>query len=452
MVLALCAGVLPFIVLSFYTVPNLEDYAESIIPNVWWHVKFLYLTYDGRVFTSFLFAALNPLKFEWFFGYQLIPIALFIALYFTYVFLFQSLSPTKSKAKYLVGGFALIFFLLRNTNTADCFYFLTSSYVYLVPGTLFLFFTGQMVQLMRREETSFLQLAALSLLIFCVAAGNELLLIPLLVVLLIAFVWNYKANGKKLKALLILSLALGCSYYIVFSSPGLQAHFYEHQTNKDIAYFINAVSQSITFTFHHLMEALAWNFTLPLLAFLLLLVFKKYRKTTEALLSFKHLHLVFISMVLLGLLIIFPYTWAAGEKGSIEYTQIYIIPYLYYTVIFTVYLYQLSFFMPFEISNAKGLVYSLVVLIFVLQYFDASSKINLAYADWFSGRAKHYHQEVKTQIEESLKSPDRLEICMLKHQPETIFHGMYFNTASELFHVQYKMYYNIDEIAVKECP
>lgn len=452
MALALCLGIVPFIALSFYTVPNLEDYAESIIPNVWWHVKFLYLTYDGRVFTSFLFAALNPLKFQSFFGYQLIPIVLFVALYFTFVHLFQKLSPTKAKAGYIVGGFALVMFLLRNTNTADCFYFLTSSYVYLVPGTLFLLFTARMIAFMQSEKTSFIQLAFLSILIFCIAAGNELLLIPLFVVLLLAFVWNYSSQSNKLKDMLVLSLALACSYYIVFSSPGLKSHFYEHQTSKDFAYFMQAVGRSISFTFHHLSEALAWNFSLPVLAALLLLVFKKYRTTSQAVLSLKQLHLLFLVMVLLGLLIIFPYTWASGEKGSINYTQIYIIPFLYYTVIFIAYLYHLSFHLPLNIPKEKGLVIALLALIVVLQYFDSSSKIILAYDDWFSGRAKLYHQEVKSHIQQSLESPKSLELCLLEHRPETIFHGMYFDTESELFHLQYKLYYDIDELTIKQCP
>jgi len=444
-------SLLPFILLSFYTVPNLEDYAESIIPGVWWHVKFLYLTYDGRFFTSFMFAALNPLKYQHFTAYQWIPLVLIVSLFLSFFLFIRTFLFSNKMNALCLSAIILSLYFIRNPNLAYSFYYMISSYVYMLPSILFIVYLSISYRLIESIQSNFPLLLLSSFLIFCIAGGNELYLIPLLLWLMFLWFKNYRQDLHKHAELFALSIALFCAFFIVFTSPGTQRFVAENKTPITLNNLFDAANLSFNFTLQQLRSWYSCNLLLLFLSLLIIYFFQSIDLNKTANWSLRKSSFLFFLSFVLGLFIILPYTFAAGGKVSVSYTQIYIIPYLYYTLIGVLFLATVSKHIP-KLPRKKVISIGLLTFIILSGYLDKNNQIKLAYQDLISGSAKAYYNEVNEQISRSLKAPKSIELCFLKNKPRQIFSGVYFNQETENFHLAYRLYYHIDELIVKECP
>lgn len=457
------AGVLPFLVLSFYTFPNLEDYAESIIPEVWWHVKFLYLTYDGRYFASFLFAAFNPLKFKSFFGYQLIPFSLILLLYFSIFSLFKTyLKDFDNKISTLLSFIVLVLFLLNNPSTSYSFYYMISSYVYMVPSIFFIFLLV-FLKLFYQTKISFKRalwgfLSAIC--IIAIAGSNEILLIPLLFVVGVFTMFAFQKNAVDI---FLLWVSIAVSFFIVFSSPGLLESFdLRLEPERDLAFHLQSILKTIQFSYNKITHWLFHGFSLWLiLLFLGYIFYINKDKLHQSMPSFslKAFFLWLIFFVSTSLLIVFPYVWATGELAVDYYYQAFIIPYIYFHLglVITVLLLVNTFThsKSKEKPNLKSKVFPFAILILLIISINIEdNRIITAYKDWLSGTAKRYANEMDVNIKHSLAkilTDKPITICLLNHKPSTIFSGMYFTEKNEDFYGEYKIYFEINDIELQEC-
>lgn len=457
----------PFVYLSFYTVPNLEDYAESIIPSVWWHVKFLYLTYDGRYFVSFLFAAINPLKIENYLGYQLIPIILFILFYISIISVFRSyLNKVKTTHLALLSALVFILFLHRNPNIPYSFYYMISSYIYFLPSIMFLFLLSTLKKLSNTTSNSgkLLFLSLSIFLIFSISGSNELFLIPILFLLTFFFTYNYVKKKNKNLEFSILLLSMVCAYFIVFTSPGTK-EFLNHSVvvKKDITFYLDTFQKTILFSSSHILLWLKENYSLLLAGIIMCLFFLTQTKeliTIRESLSNKRFLAAALVYSLAVLLVAFPYCWAAGEKSDPGYTQVFIITYLFFIGgYFALIISFAALISKKHTISKKNFTYLFPMLLIALglSLSEEKSNIKTAYQDIFSGEAKSYFQEVNLNIHKSKNSSDFvdennvLSLCTLKHKPSTIYSGIYFKKNDESFHVQYKKFYSIQNLKIIDC-
>lgn len=442
---------LPFLILSFYSVPNLEDYAESIIPEVWWHVKFLYLIYDGRFFTSFLFAAVNPLKIESYFLYQCIPLVLLASLLISFFQLTRTFLLDSKKLAIVISLLVLALFLNRNPNIPYSLYYMISSYVYVVPSIFFLLLVSSSFSLLKSKVPQFYTVLFVCFSIFVVAGGNELLLIPTLVWFLFVAYLNKKMQAQKSIELGLFFLSIACSYFIVFTSPGVKESLRGGSLGEELIFTLQALNKSIKFTAFHLKDWLSGNYPLYISS----LLFSYFLKEKDLKSNFSRIQTIVLVLFLIFSLffIVFPYTWAARETASVSYTQVFIIPYLFFTLFWFYGLFLLSSQVKMPVLLKKQWIPIALSTLFILSFIlDKKSNVKIAYADLISKDALHYKEEVMENILRSKTAAQQeVELCELIHQPRSLFSGVYFKDHSEDFHLEYRLFYKIEKIKIVKC-
>jgi hypothetical protein len=454
--------ILPFAILSFYNLPNLEDYAESIIPEVWWHVKFLYLTYDGRYFASFLFAALNPLKHHCYLGYQFISVGLFVSLYTALFFFVKTYIKSLNIINVSIfSGLILVFFVLLNPTIPFSFYYMISSYIYMVPSILFILLLVSL-KLLGEQHIGIFRFIFLFLSVAFIAAisgGNEMLLIPIF----FALTFTTSIFNKRLFLVEILALWLTffSSVFIVFTSPGLSSHF-EFTNSESISLngvFVAAI-KTVNFSFQKLVE---WVFNpsfwiYSVLIFYFLLLIKNKLDSSLKRITKNDMIFIIVFYSFYFFFFVFPYVWGTGESARTSYNQAFIIQYLYFVSGWIVILCLLVVKLPIQFSNwfqSHYLSRSLVLLM-IFGLFFLNNNVNTAYNDLLSGEAKQYYSELNANIIKSINAGSGLQngavsLCILEAQPLTIYSGVYFSQNDEAFHGQYKIFYNLKNIEVKDC-
>lgn len=459
------AFVLPFVILSFYTYPNLEDYAESIIPGVFNHVEFLYLTYDGRYFSSFLFAAFNPLKYNCFVCYQLLPVLLILALFLSVSYLVRVVFPKSTLLFQLqISGFLMALFLLHNPSPSYSFYYMISSYVYMAPAILFILLSAFLLKIFRLEvgfARMFLFFLCI-IIIVALAGGIELLFAPLLFLMFLVLYFAFTTHKQyKLESFLLLMVAI-VSLSIAFASPGTKSALaVDFEGERDFLYLISALEKSILFS---LLKFKKWTFSG--FSFMLMVIVGSVfisRYLSSKIKDFTKIKLIYlvawmVFVVVAVVFFVFPYTWALGETASESYNQVFILPYLFFCFGLTasIVLFFLSEIgrkvMMAKFWNSAFLHYFLIVAL-LISVFAESNKISLAYNDLIDGTAKNYATTMQYNILAS-KNPDEnavVHLCLLEAAPTTIFSGVYFDGVSESFFGQYKIYYNINHIDFVQC-
>lgn len=458
MVAVSCLVLLPFVVLCLYVAPNLEDYAESIIPEVLWHVKFLYLSYDGRFFTSFLFAAVNPLKSENYILYQCLPLLLLAGLLFSFYQLSLSFISRSKKLAVLLSFLVLLVFLHKTPNLPYTLYYMISTYVYTVPSIIFLLIVSSSYNLVLSKKNNAYKLGLISCGIFAVAGGNELLLIPCLVWFIVLGFINKKMQAKRSREISLFFFSIVCSYFIVFTSPGVHENIQTLSLMEEVKLLTKALHKSIVFTLTN-MKGWVWgNYSLYISSILFVVLVRAYNTSPYFKLSwFKSAVLVFI---LFGsiLFVAFPYTWSAKSTASASYSQVFIVPCLFFTLVWFFSLFLIvSKLSSLPWARKPWLITTLSILLGLSFFLDKTSNVYIAFQDLVNREAQGYHAEIKENISKSqdknalLNDLNQLELCELKHQPRSVYSGVYFRRELEHFHLEYRLYYKIKRIKVVPC-
>jgi len=465
----LVAGLFPFIVLSFYTLPGLEDYAESIIPEVWWHVKYLYLTYDGRYFVSFLFAAANPLKYDSYLGYQLIPIVLIILLFAATFALFRSyVTNLGTGSVFALSVVVMLTFIDLNPNIPYSFYYMISSYIYMLPCIMFMLLLVVCKKLLTSSSAygSLGYTLVAVLLIVAISGSNELLLPPVLVVTALLAFLNHRYRLGKGGEVGVIALSFLCALFVVFTSPGVHDFIGDERGDvSSLRYNWEAVTKSVRFSGHHMMNWLTGSPVLYIATLVHVLVLLTDRRTLGSsrfgALGYRPIF-AFAALGLVGtVLVAVPYCWASGDKATHTYSQVFVVTEMFFLMLWfaTVHVLTIKLHSRLRMTESKtGAALALAtVLMAVSLLVNPSGNVHSAYRDLLSGEAAGYLAEVSDHIHRSRNSAEfadstgMLQLCELKHRPRTIFSGIYFKREDEGFHLQYRRYYNIERLEISEC-
>lgn len=458
-------GIAPFFILAFYILPNLEDYAESIISNPFWHVKYLYLTYDGRFFTSIMFAFFNPLKIGWYTGYKLLSLVLMCFFIFSvHELVKQVFYHFSNQTKFLFSGFFILVFFCGTPQIPYTFYYMISSYIYFLPLSFFILLIASLFKLFYVKKTKLKIYIScfVAFLIFGVAGSNELYLIPLLF-LVILFSFKFFQSKKDYQPLIIIWSALLVSYFIVFTAPGLKTHFTSSDNSGyNFSYYLESVLKTIQFSHHYIKTWIFNSFPIWSLFVLMAFYLLKEKSIIDTINKIKLLYIfaiLIISMLFIYLLV-FPYVWSTGDQANQFYDQLYILPFVFFITIavfiFTQVLKRLQDHLSFKELNSKFffMLIALVLIIFIA--FDNNMKT--AYKDILSGEAYKYHSKLKINIRKSIefsqskaRKEKTLELCSLKICPKSICSGVYFRKEDIAFHAQYKIFYDINHLKIKNC-
>ena len=134
--------ILPFLILTFYTNPSIDDYAFPyyVLKLGFWETQFnWYTTWTGRYASSFILS-LHPLLFNSLLTYKLLAFFLFIlTTHAVYRFLLSLFFTSQKQASLILALVFTFVFINGMPNITQGFYWLTGSVTYQLGNPLILY-------------------------------------------------------------------------------------------------------------------------------------------------------------------------------------------------------------------------------------------------------------------------------------------------------------------------
>lgn len=223
--IAWCAGWL--FVGAWYCNPNAEDLSLTSLPR---DVGIIPATmdvmghYDGRYFTNILHG-LNPLAFNWFAGYKLMPVLGVLFLATSFYFFADTLFVIEKKwmLALFAGLFSSIHFATVPSLPHDL-YWMVSSFVYLYPTALtFVWLAGYIRYIHVPHDKNSLGWFLVTIIsLFACIGLNEMFLVSNFILLAIIAIYAIVASDKSVlrKTIPVLLTGIACIAFFV-TSPGI---------------------------------------------------------------------------------------------------------------------------------------------------------------------------------------------------------------------------------------
>jgi hypothetical protein len=219
--------ILPLFVLSFFNHPTSDDFSFTnlAIQNGFWKAQIIkYNIWTGRFFSTALATGLNPLVYDWMFGYKLIPVAtILLLLHSFYVFMKELTASTLSRQMTLTLMLAFFFlFIYQMPGLNRGIYWMMGIYIYQMANIASLYFFALMLRAYRTPNSRrkiFLAIAS-SLWLVAAIGTNEATMATLDVFLGLIFLYKfYKSREVDKFLVFVLVIAVIASCAVVFA-PG----------------------------------------------------------------------------------------------------------------------------------------------------------------------------------------------------------------------------------------
>jgi hypothetical protein len=173
------------IYLSMYNYPSPEDYIISLDAKSYgFNLPFsYYLTNDGRYITNLFYYILNPLAFDWVWGYKLIPVFLFMLFWLSAYYLLRNIfTGTDFKKVITITNLLTFIFIALMPSVSYGFYWMASSLSYTFMIIFLNVLIGLTIKYFRVSGNSTIYSIAFAFLIFLLNGLNETSII-------ITFLW-----------------------------------------------------------------------------------------------------------------------------------------------------------------------------------------------------------------------------------------------------------------------
>jgi len=216
--------ILPFIALSFFIHPSADDYILSAVVRdngFFEHFKQVYFEWSGRYFATFI-VSMNPLVFNWAFGYKLIPVLLCILFYFAFYFLmsiffFEDSDHLKKNLFSLIG--VLLFFEVI-PSTSECIYWMSGSLTYFLPSILTMVLLTLLLKITFFGESRKSIFAITLVLPFMICGSNEVNMIFLLGILSSVLLYRLAFRKIIIKIFWLVWLCTFAASILLITAPG----------------------------------------------------------------------------------------------------------------------------------------------------------------------------------------------------------------------------------------
>lgn len=406
--------VVPFFLISFYSVPSADDY-ETARESL----KRGYITYqidhwtdwNGRYTSTAIQSA--PLLMN-FVIYGIIPFILFgLFIHATYLLLRNTCLLDKlQKMQVLLAALFLLAIYCLSIPITSNFYWLSGSATYFLPTILFLYLLSVLYKVIYKGIKSFALTLIGSFLIFFIVGTSEtamlLLDIFLLVLFLIYILYRRKINWS----LVAFETISFISSLIVVLAPGNAVRKSNFSGGGDISTaVIKSVGATIDFSHTWLFtDSILWLFTVVLFG-LAVILFGKYNKEKCGILSIHPLlALVFVPLfTFVGFFVPYFSFGSYGPERTLALIQFVFVFSLLYVILVLAH-----YFVHKVYSNFSENVFSMVgfftgVLFFtgVFIVFSTNQNLRLVYNEIFSGKVSNFYDENKEIRDILISSSDK---------------------------------------------
>ncbi|RTQ47466.1 hypothetical protein EJV47_18760 [Hymenobacter gummosus] len=444
----LVLGLLPFVVLSFYSHPALDDYSDALLRNrlgFWEAQRNLYLTWTGRYTTSLLLTELSPVYYRWMGIYWLVPLGALLVLGGSLYVLLSTLTGSfwRRSTRLLASGIIVVLWLLRASSIAEVLYWYNGVAVYTLPTALLLLWLAAMLRYWQAPRPAAARWLLVALLSVALAGTNEFLALGALSIVGLLWLWELVRRGHRHYALLILLALLGLAVAVSFLAPGNMQR--ASTINRVIPLYWIALG-SIGSSAYMLLNWLSNGVLLIGTALVLPALGRLAAAPNVRLRWLSRIHPVLMALMLVGILVLMsiPSYWATGGMMPLRARAmlyfVFIISWFVLIINVLIYRHQ-SLNHPVTRYIRRSYVWparlSSLLWLWLLVYLATDHNVRLlrenmgqgsnnaivAYRDWFSGEARSYHAE-QTRRYQLLASnhAQRIQLSPLKATPPSLLY------------------------------
>lgn len=438
------ALIAPFIILSKYNNPSIDDYSFVFNTNTldfWDAQASWYKIWTGRYASIFLLSA-HPLLINSLLVYRLVSILLILFTIHSIYILIRSLFEFSGKTTALILAAVIAFIFFNGMPTlVQGIYWLPGALTYQLGNILLLYITAHVLKLMADKEASRINKFVNSFLIVVACGLNETTMLTL-DLLLLSFCCFYVLRKRKLQKDLIIFLliAICCSLIVVFAPGNAVRDSGFADPNKHQIGF--SIISSFT-TAYTCMGKWLSSSSIVMASFLAIsfhvISSKKERNPNAA--------LALLVVPIWGYLLITS-TFISGfwSTGYIAPDRTLNVSYwLFICLWFITILLLMDFLNPLLafIRDLNWWKASLILLITLLLSIDTSGNYYVATRDIISGKAFMYNKEcrARSRIMENSQS-DYCEVPSFSVYPRSIFNEDITSDINNWWNHLYALYYN----------
>ncbi len=419
----------PYIYLSFFAHPFADDFDFSHagkILNFKDGFNYFYFKIQGRYASNLLFL-ICPLVYNWFLGYQLVPILLFILTFLSFYWFVSAISNRRIKGIHLLSYSMLLtaLYIFQMPSVSQGFYWYVGSVSYQLGAVIALIHIASIIDFANKNYfINWYSHFFLSFILLVLAMGFNEVLMALLVAfyILLYFKSGQLKSVNKNTWLFFLVVAIAC-FMVDILSPGTakRAGYYTDNHHFIKSLFYTGI-QSLRFLFD-------WMSNLPFILisvlFIPLSLFLS-RRIQVFKNSFYFHPAIFSCVLFLDLfLCIFPPYWSTGILGQHRTIN---TAYFFFIILWFLNLNAwVNYFvekktMPQFHLSPKG--YAITMLL-VLFSFGTTKNGFYAFTDLFYGRVQAFDMEMNSRYETLKKAHlEKQENCYLKpinSRPPSLF-------------------------------
>lgn len=410
-------AILPLVFLSFFNNPGSDDFDfayESQVESFFSLQTRRYFEWSGRYFSNGLISVLNPLIYNNYYWFKIIPILILLLFVFSISAFFSSLIlGTTRLEKYSFVGLFLFVYLYQMPSVCGGFYWIPGSFTYQLPQVLTLLFFSSLFKYFQGNNGIYLLLS--SLFLFSAMGCNEITVVSLLFIIFILFFYNLWVLRKFNKALFFILILAICFALLEVLAPGnsIRAeHFkFKHQVIHSLLKSFQ-ISLSLIMKWIPIITICCFFFLKTITQFINEKIDKKY--ILHPFFSF----CIFFLIVYIG---VFPCFWSANGRppGRAENTIYFFFIFAYLNFIFSV-VYHFVIIKKYDLSYQINVKICIGIIIFLSLFSD--NNITSAYHDLLTGKAYKYNDEMVARFK-LIKNCKEQECVLpsLNNAPQSIY-------------------------------
>lgn len=451
----LCAMLLPFFALTFFTYPVSDDYAffaDNRIRSFSEFMQWGYTTISGRYTAIAVTSLINPLYSQGFWYYRLFSLAILVA--FTHsAYWFFKLAIARFGIKEnvpLIAAIMVLYLWILMPNLCELIYWYSSANSYTVGLISFFYFGGILLKIKdsSRVLTSFTKTAlivALCFLLIVIIGTCEVALLLMLAFAFVLFIYHVINKVKPPSYYYILLALIVISSLVALLAPG---NF--HRSKGVAELYVNTPMHNLTFAFNTTFDKsieIIFDYFLfnlfTLFIVLILAVFTPQYTPSENVQKLAK-YMLFGSLVVVPMLL-FPYYWSTG----LVFIPLRIVNFCFigFSLLYIPALYV--FYKPYFSSRwqSKKVKYTILVATFALM--GLRSNIRYAITDLY--HINTYKTEVENRYAKLKESRGLdVEFTPLSYKPNTILHADLDAKPGHWYNRGLAAYYGVKSITVKK--
>lgn len=449
-IIILTAALMPFLILSFFTVPSTDDY--DFVYRAREYGTFgaqmqLYLSWTGRYSSMFLLS-LHPMVTDFLLGYRVLALLHFLFSFHALYYFFRKTLEFPQKWSTVLICLALIFlYILFMPQLVQGFYWLPGSITYQLANILVLYFLGNTTNIRKGIVTtgSWFVKVINSLLIITICGLNETSMVVLCYI--IGSIWLLdviRTTRLNLWLTWYTILALICSS-IVYLAPGNTARVSHDAVEKSTPDLLKVLISSIEAAVQLVRDWTSFSLLLFSVVFLFIATRSDhFQKRPE----WSMLRVFLFTIWFLGLITIsvLPIHYVYGDLTPLRTVNISYWLYLlgFVTLLLAVHQYGVRMYNSFVHKNYHRLLLP-GVLLFLIVGASSSNRPYLAWNDLISGRASELAEQYTARHRIMQECSE--DICLYPNYtvvPKTIFNDDFGRDVDSDFARRFAQYYGHD--------